>query len=84
VRVSNRTAVILDAIEIAVHELAKLPDSPESSALRTKALAFEETAKAWPHAPPTQEKRGAMMQSVLALHVEVMKLVRAQAKDKPR
>ena len=73
---TKRMSLVLDAVQIALGQLAKLPNSPEVEDLRTKALAYEKEAKHWSEKPPTSEQREAMMKKVLALHVAVTKLAR--------
>lgn len=73
---TRRMSIVLDAISIAVQQLAKVPDSLEVQALRAKALAYESEVKQWTDAPPTTEQREAMMKRVLALNASVTKLAR--------
>jgi hypothetical protein len=78
---TKRMSLVLDAIEIALGQLAKLPDSPEVEELRTKALVYERDAKHWSEKAPTSEQREAMMKKVLALHILVTKLAREGSKE---
>jgi hypothetical protein len=71
---SKRTSLVLDAIDLALAQLAKMPDSVEVRAWRVKAVAYEADAKDWSLAPPTAEQREAMMKKILGLHVAVTKL----------
>lgn len=67
-------SLVMDAIQIAVDQLAKMPNSPEVEALRSKASAYADDARGWPHARPTAEHKEAMMKNVLALQIAVTKL----------
>jgi hypothetical protein len=42
---SKRTSLVLDAIDLALEQLAKMPDSVEVRAWRVKAVAYEADAK---------------------------------------
>jgi hypothetical protein len=64
----------MDAIQIALDQLAKMPDSPEVEALRSKAAACAEDARGWAQVRPTAEHKEAMMKDVLALQIAVTKL----------
>jgi hypothetical protein len=67
-------SLVMDAIQIALDQLAKMPDSPEVEALRSKGAAYAADAKAWAQVRPTAEHKEAMMKNVLALQIAVTKL----------
>lgn len=71
---SRRVALLLDAIRGALDEIEKLPVSTEAEALRGKATSYESEVLGWTDAPPTDERREAMMKVVLGLHVAVTRL----------
>jgi hypothetical protein len=51
-----------------------LPEGPEVSALRERALGYIEEVAMWSAERPSVEAREATMKNVLALHVAVKKL----------
>jgi hypothetical protein len=81
---TKRTAVIVDAIEIALGQLGKLGDSPEVEQLRNRALSCVRSVQDWAQSPPTSEHREAMMQQVLFLHTSVTKLGARQGGSRAR
>jgi hypothetical protein len=80
---TRRMSLVMDAIQIALDQLAKMPDSPSVEALRSKAAAYAADAKGWAQVRPTAEHKEAMMKNVLALQIAVTKLgtERAPAPD---
>ncbi len=76
---TKRTSVVLNALRVTMKCLDMVPESPEAEKLRRRALAFESEAQLWPTKGPSAYEREAMMKQVLVLHVEVVKLGRAQA-----
>jgi hypothetical protein len=73
---TKRSALILDAIQVALGELAKVSDCEEKRELETRARACESIVRGWKNAPPSSDEREATMQTVLSLHVSVTRLRR--------
>lgn len=73
---SKRSALIIDAIQVALTELAKVPDCDAKRDLESRARACENIVMGWKTVPPSPDEREATMQSVLSLHVAVTKLRR--------
>lgn len=73
---SKRTALVIDAIRLAVDSLAVLPDSEDARELRASCCALRSAVEAWNVAPPSAEEREQTMRKVVALHVAVTKLRR--------
>jgi hypothetical protein len=74
--ISKRSLLILDAIQIALADLAKVPDCDEKRDLETRLNACGALVGKWKTVPPTPDEREATMQVVLTLHVAVTKLRR--------
>jgi hypothetical protein len=83
VSLSKRSALILDAINIALADLAKVPDCDEKRDLEARARTCETIVKKWKKTPPPPEEREATMQVVLSLHVAVTKLRRNTSMPPP-
>lgn len=77
---STRISIVERALLEAIERISDLDPSPETSALRAKALTCERTVRTWGQNPPTEEQRAAMLKAVLDLNVEVMGLSRRLAK----
>ena len=71
---TKRTVVALEALEVALVELAKLPESAETEALVTRGFEHSREVKAWADKVPTPEQREALMKKVLGLHMAVSRL----------
>jgi hypothetical protein len=71
---TKRTVVALEALEVALAELARLPETPEAEALLKKGFALQREVKAWADKPAMAQQREAMMKKVLGLHVAVSRL----------
>ena len=77
---STRISIVERALLEALERIGDLDPSPETSALRAKALTCERTVRGWSQTPPTEEQRAAMLKAVLELNVEVMQASRRLAK----
>jgi hypothetical protein len=77
VQQTKRTSVVLNALRVTMRNLQEVPDSPETAKLWRLAMEYEREAQQWPETSPSNYQREAMMKLVLALHIEVAKLARA-------
>jgi hypothetical protein len=68
-------ALVIEAANVILRHLAEVPDGAEARVLREKALDCIQEVATWRSASPSAEIREAMMKRVLALHVEVRKLM---------
>ncbi len=76
---TKRTVVALEALEDALAQLAKLPESAETEALLTKGFELQREVKSWDDKPATSQQREAMMKKVLSLHIAISRLMQPPA-----
>ncbi len=67
-------APVIEAVNVILRRLGDLPDGPEVSALRDRALECIEEVVGWNAARPSTESRNATMVRVLTLHVAANKV----------
>ncbi len=70
----NATALVIGAVNLVLKHLGDLPEGPEVTALRERALGYIEEAAMWSAEQPSAQVREATMKNVLALHIAVTKL----------
>jgi hypothetical protein len=78
--VPRRHRVIIEAANVILGRLDKLPESPDALDLREKVLACRQQAEGWKDRPPTVEQHERLMKEVLDLHVRVRRLTRTRSK----
>jgi hypothetical protein len=66
-------APVIEAVNVILRRLGNLPDGPEVSALRDRALECIEEVVGWNAARPSSESRNATMVRILGLHVAANK-----------
>ena len=71
---TKRTIVALEALEVALAELSKLPETAETESLLLRGFQLQREVKAWADKPATPVQREAMMKKVLSLHVAISRL----------
>jgi hypothetical protein len=68
------TALVIGAVNLALQHLGDLPEGPEVTALRKRALGYIEEVATWSAEQPSAQAREATMKNVLALHIAVTKV----------
>lgn len=67
-------APVIDALNVILRHLGDLPEGPQVSALRDRALECVEEVAAWNAAGASSEMRHATMVRVLCLHIAANKV----------
>jgi hypothetical protein len=76
--VPKRSKAIVDAVDVILRRLAKLPDGAEAQELREKALACLRIARTWEGLAPTPAQREGVAKTVLALHTRARRMKSAR------
>jgi hypothetical protein len=71
---TRSSAVVVDAVNVILRGLARMPDAPEVHELRAKALACMRKASEPKAHAPTIDNDEALMKKVLDLHLEARRL----------
>ena len=70
---STRLAIVEQALADTLDRLDELPADARTRALRAQATALQRVVQTWPHQPPSDTQRSAMVDLVLQLNIAVMK-----------
>jgi hypothetical protein len=70
--------LVVDAANIVLRNLERIPDRPEVLALRSRALECIKVAEGWGARRPTVEEREKLMKDVLDLHTATRRLARTR------
>jgi hypothetical protein len=73
---SKRTALALDALNLVLDTLGRLPHSDDRQRLEGQARACERVVSCWQYYPPTDEDREDLMRRLLDLHMATAQLRR--------
>lgn len=69
---STRMNIVRQALDDILERLSDLAPTARVRELRTKAMAYDRTVRAWESRPPTEQERSAMLRSVIDLNVDVI------------
>jgi len=70
---STRLSILEHALADVVERLGELPPSKDADSLRALAAQYETEMGRWEQNPPDEDRRQALLRSVLDLNVDVIR-----------